>query len=215
MIDKKPVLKISGDDEMAEITANAFLREKEEKGESVLTECAEDAMVKELQKGSTEALCSLIDNYTPYVYSIITRIIGYSQEDCKEITSDVFLAVWSNRHKLRDGKIKAYIGEIARNKAFNFIRSKKEELPLDEEILFNGENPEEYAEKRDLSLILKKALSQLNPQRKELLLRHYYYGQKIGDAAREMNINSSTARVWLKRGRDELGEILRKEKIEL
>ena len=125
------------------------------------------------------------------------------------------MAVWSNRHKLREGKIKAYIGEIARNKAFNFIRSKKEELPLDEEILFNGENPEEYAEKRDLSLILKKALSQLNPQRKELLLRHYYYGQKIGDAAREMNINGSTAKSMLKRGREELREILGKEDFEL
>ncbi len=197
---------------MAEMTADILFLEGSKKGEKALTEYD---LIKELQKGSTEALCSLIDKYTPYVYSVISRIIGFNREDCRELTSDVFLSVWNNRHKLNEGKLKAYMGEIARNKAFNFIRSKKEDLPLDEEILFNGENPEEYAEKRDLGLILKKALSQLNPQRKELLLRHYYYGQKIGEAAREMNINSSTARVWLKRGRDELGEILRKENIEL
>lgn len=215
MIDKKPVLKISGDDEMAEITANAFLLEKEEKGGSVLTDSTEYIMVKELQKGSTVALCDLIDKYSSYVHSIISRIIGYRREDCKELTSDVFLAVWENRHKLKEGKLKAYIGEIARNKAFNFIRSQKEELPLEEEILFRGETPSDYAEKRDLALLLRKALSQLSPQKKELLLRHYYYGQKITDAAKEMNINSSTARVWIKRARQELGEILRKENIEL
>ncbi|MCM1298435.1 MAG: sigma-70 family RNA polymerase sigma factor [Firmicutes bacterium] len=197
---------------MAEMTANILVLNKSDKEGKNLTEAD---LVKELQNGSTEAFCALIDKYTPYVCSVISRIIGYRQEDCKELVSDVFLAVWSSRHKLQGDKVKAYMGEIARNKAFNFIRGQKEELPLDEEILFNGESPEEYAEKRELSLILKKALSQLSPQRKELLLRYYYYGQKIGEAAKEMNINSSTARVWLKRARTELGEILRKDNIEL
>lgn len=175
----------------------------------------EEKIIKELKQGSTEAFCSLIDKYTPYVSTLIFRIIGLRHEDCKELVSDVFFAVWNNRHKLREGKLKAYIGEIARNKAFNFIRSKKEELPLDEEILFIGESPEAYAENRDLGAILKKALSQLSYPKKELILRHFYYGQKIIDAAKEMEINQATARIWLKRAREELGEILRKENIEL
>lgn len=175
----------------------------------------ENDMVNELQNDSTEALCFVIDKYTPYVSSVIFRIIGYRQEDCSELTADVFAALWNNRHKVRKGKLKAYLGEIARNKSFNFIRDKREDLPLNEEMLFCGENPETYAEKRDMELILKKALSRLNPQRKELLIRYYFYGQKISDAAKEMNIGSATARVWLKRGRDELGKILRKEGFEL
>ncbi len=175
----------------------------------------EDSIVKELKQGSAQALGNLIDRYSSYVYSIISRIIGYRYEDSRELASDVFLAVWNNKHKLKEGKLKAYIGEIARNKAFNFLRSQKEELPLDEEILFNGESPGDYAENRELALILRKALSQLQPKKKELLLRHYYYGQRIADAARDMNINASSARVWIKRGRQELGDILRKENIEL
>lgn len=202
----------TGDDKMTEITAKALLPNNRERGGTALTN---DNIVDELKHGSTKALGNLIDKYSSYVYSIITRIIGYRQEDVKELTSDVFLAVWINRHKLREDKLKPYIGEIARNKAFNFLRSQKEELPLNEEILFIGESPDDYAEKRDLAQILKKALSQLPPKRKELLLRHYYYGQKISDAARDMNINASSARVWLQRARRELGEILRKENIEL
>ncbi|MCM1298438.1 MAG: sigma-70 family RNA polymerase sigma factor [Firmicutes bacterium] len=182
------------------------------KGGAAMTE---STIVDELKKGSSEALCALIKQYTPYVSAIVYRIIGYRQEDCEELTADIFISVWNNRQKLREGKVKAYIGEIARNRAYNFLRSKKEALPLDEEILFTGEGPQDYAEKRDSRLALKRALSQLEPQNKELLLRYYFYGQKLKDAAREMNINGSTAKSRLKRSRDELRDILRKEGFEL
>ena len=107
------------------------------------------------------------------------------------------------------------MGEIARNKAYNFVRDNKETLPLDEEIVFQGDDPEDHAEKAEQAAMLKRALSQLDPRRKELLIRYYCYGQKIHEAARDMDIKSSTARVWLKRGREELGKILRKEGFEL
>ncbi len=182
------------------------------KGGAAMTE---SEIITRLKKGSSEALCAVIKQYTPYVSTIVYRIIGYRQEDCEEITADIFIAVWNNRHKLKENKVKAYIGEIARNKAYNFLRSKKETLPLDEEILFQGENPQDYAEKRVSEQMLKKALSMLEPEKKELLLRYYFYGQKLKDAAKEMNINGSTAKSWLKRSRDELSDILRKEGFEL
>ncbi len=182
------------------------------KGGAAMTE---SEIITRLKKGSSEALCAVIKQYTPYVSTIVYRIIGYRQEDCEEITADIFIAVWNNRHKLKENKVKAYIGEITRNKAYNFLRSKKEALPLDEEILFQGENPQDYAEKRVSEQMLKKALSMLEPEKKELLLRYYFYGQKLKDAAKEMNINGSTAKSWLKRSRDELSDILRKEGFEL
>lgn len=176
----------------------------------------ESKIIAELKKGSTDALCTLIGQYTAYVSTIVYRIIGYNrQEDCEELIADIFIALWNNRHKVKENKVKAYIGEIARNRAYNFVRDKKEALPLNEEILFQGDNPQEYAEKRDLGFMLKKALSQLEPENKELMLRYYFYGQKLTDAAREMNINSSTAKSRLKRSREELKDILRKEGFDL
>lgn len=185
---------------------------KEERGSAAMTE---SEIADKLKKGSSEALCAIIDLYTAYVSTILYRIIGYGRrEDCEELTADTFIAVWNNRHKLRKGKVKAYIGEIARNKAYNFIRDNKETLPLDEEILFGGDDPQEYAEKKDHSVRLKKALSRLEPENKELVLRYYFYGQKLKDAAKEMKINSSTAKSRLKRSREELRDILGKEDFE-
>ena len=152
---------------------------KTDKGGAAMTE---SEIIAELKKGSSDALCALIDQYIAYVSAILCRIIGYNrQEDCEELTADIFIAIWNNRHKLRENKVKAYIGEITRNKAYNFLRSKRETLPLDEEILFSGENPQEYAEKRDGSLKLRQALSRLEPRKKELMLRYYFYGQKLKD----------------------------------
>ncbi len=131
----------------------------------------ESEIIKRLQSGDEEALHLLIDKYTTYVSSIIYRIIGQRREDCRELTADVFLAVWDKREMLKEEGVKSYIGTIARNKSFNFIRDQKETLPLDEEILFQGEDPEKSLEKKDAAFILIKALSKLDPLKKELLLR--------------------------------------------
>lgn len=168
----------------------------------------EDEIILSLQDGKTEALNELIDKYTSYISAVIDRIIGGNKEDCRELTADVFYAAWVNRDKLKSGKVKGYLGEIARNKAFNFLRGSKSFLPLEEDILFDRAGPAECAENRELSAILKKALSRLDGNKKELFLRYYYYGQKIKEAAEDMNIKISTAKVWLKRGGTKCGKYL-------
>ena len=169
-------------------------------------------LVKHLQKGDTKALEELIDRYGRYVSSILSRILQGRAEDCKELSADVFLAAWDNRQKLRPDKLKGYLGAIARNKAFNKLRYEHEELPLEEDILiFEDDEPCEAVERKDTALLVNRALEQLEPRMRELFLRHYYYGQKLSEAAEEMGITLSAAKVWLHRGRTALREILRKE----
>lgn len=171
----------------------------------------DEDIVRSLQKGSAEALGELIDRYTPYVSAVIFRIIGRNREDCRELTADVFFALWQNRGNLRTTNIKGYLGEIARNKSFNFIRGSRSFLPLEEDIIFGRDDPEETAESNELSRIMRKALGQLDGRKKELFLRYYFYGQKVREAAADMNITLSTAKMWLKRGREQLREVLEKE----
>lgn len=168
----------------------------------------EEELIKSLKKGNTSALEELIRRYTRYVSSIIARILGGSLDDCDELTSDVFLAAWNNRDKLQEGKLKGYLGAIARNKAFDLLKARRETLPLEDDIIIMEED---RAEQLDTEMLLHKALSQLDRQQRELFVRHYYYGQTVGEAAREMGLNISTAKTWLCRGREKLKEILIKE----
>lgn len=172
----------------------------------------EEKLIRSLQKGDTAALDKFIGKYNRYVSSVIGRIIGSSRTaDCEELTADVFLAVWYNRDKLQESKIKSYLGKIARNKAFDLLRQDKDALPLEDDILiYDTLDIEEQAEKTDTGLLLKEALGKLEKKQRELFVRHYYYGQTIKEAAEEMGINLSTAKSWLYRGQALLREILEK-----
>ena len=172
----------------------------------------EDELIKALKKGNTSALEELIRRYTGYVSSIIRRILNGCRQDCEELTYEVFLVAWNSRDKLQEGKLKGYLGSVARNKAFQRLRSWHETLPLEESIIvIEEESVEDTALKRDDALLLEKALSMLDKQQRELFVRHYYYGQTVKEAAEEMQVNPSTAKSWLARGREKLKEILEKE----
>ncbi|MCH5200361.1 MAG: RNA polymerase sigma factor, partial [Oscillospiraceae bacterium] len=150
--------------------------------------------------------------YTGYVSSIIRRILNGCRQDCEELTCEVFLVAWNNRDKLQEGRLRGYLGAVARNKAFQRLRSMQETLPLEESIIvIEEESVEDETQKRDDALLLEKALSMLDRQQRELFVRHYYYGQTVKEAAEEMQVNPSTAKSWLARGREKLKEILEKE----
>ena len=102
------------------------------KGGGSLTE---KELIKSLRRGDLSALEDLIDRYTPYISSIISRILRGRQADVEELTADVFLAAWDNRDKLRSGQVKGYLGAIARNRAFNLLRADRESLPLEDDVL--------------------------------------------------------------------------------
>lgn len=173
-------------------------------------------LIAALKRGDVNALGELIDRYGRYVASVLSRILSGRRQDCEELTEDVFLAAWNNRHKLREDKLKGYLGAIARNKAFNRLRDLQEELPLEDDVLLTDSDiPCDLAERQDTAKLIERALSQLEPRQRELFVRHYWYGQTVKEAAREMGLNLSTAKTWLARGREQLREILIKEGYEL
>lgn len=172
----------------------------------------EEKLVKALRRGELSALEELLDRYTPYVSSVIARILRGRQADVEELTADVFLAAWDNRAKLQPGKVKGYLGTIARNRAFNLLRASRESLPLEDDVLLlETEGPDRALDKKETARVVNQALSQLDKPQRELFVRHYYYGQTVQEAALAMGLNQSTAKTWLRRGRETLKTILEQE----
>ena len=172
----------------------------------------EKQLIKELARGELSALEALVEQYTPYVSSVIARILRGRQGDVEELTADVFLAAWENRDRLRPGKVKGYLGAIARNRAFNLLRADREHLPLEDDVfLLETDSPEKELDRRETARVVDQALSQLDRPQRELFVRHYYYGQTVQEAALAMGVNLSTAKTWLRRGRETLKTILNKE----
>ena len=172
----------------------------------------EKQLIRELARGELSALETLIGRYTPYVSSVIARILRGRQADVEELTADVFLAAWENRDRLRPGKVKGYLGAIARNRAFNLLRADRQNLPLEDDVLLlETDGPEKELDRRDTARVIHQALSQLDRSQRELFVRHYYYGQTVQEAALAMGVKLSTAKTWLRRGRETLKTILKRE----
>lgn len=173
----------------------------------------EGKALREVKRGSEEALGWFIDRYSAYVSTIIYNMIGAYMDvsDVEEVASDVFLAFWQNARKVSPLSVKGYLGAIARNMAKNKLRGCGRELPLEEQtILVDERTPETQYQRRELNAIVRQAVQNMGDPAREIFLRFYYYGQSTETIADEMNLNHSTVRSKLHRGRASLRETLEK-----
>ena len=167
--------------------------------------------LKKLKHKDESALVWFIERYAAYVNTIIYSIIGssMSMEDIEEVSSDVFYTFWVNAKRVKPDKVKAYLSGIARNKAKEYTRKIRKEVSIEEDILIvSGENLEHTFEIREQAIFIKKTILALPYPDREIFLRHYYYYQPLTIISREMNINISTVKTKLRRGRKKLKEII-------
>lgn len=169
----------------------------------------EKEALRELKKGSEEALAWFIHAYTPYVSTIIYSIIGNFMDtaDLEEVASDVFFTLWQNAACVHSAK--GYLGTLARNKAKNKAREAGHDLPLEDDLLLIAQQgPEEALSRKERATAVKRAVLALPQPEREIFLRFYYYYQGLEQIAGEMNLNLSTVKTKLRRGRVKLKQAL-------
>lgn len=167
--------------------------------------------LRALKHRDEAALAWFIDRYAAYVNTIVYNIIGGAMTvlDVEEVSSDVFLTLWSNAERIGPGKVKAYLSGIARNKAKEKTRRLGVELPLDDDMLIISDTDlERDLELEEQACFLKNAILAMGHPDREIFLRHYYYCQGVAQIADEMDINLSSVKTKLRRGRSKLKEVL-------
>lgn len=170
-------------------------------------EIDEGRLLLELQKGSEAALGKIIERYAPYVSAVIGNVASgaIGPEDREELAADSFYALWNNAGRVRPGKLKAYLGTIARNKAKDLLRSRGREPELEEDLLPDWPpDPEEELTRREEAELLNAAVDSLPEPDRSIFIRHYYLLQKTADIAQQLNININTVQTKLRRGRETL-----------
>lgn len=170
----------------------------------------EDKLIKKLQKKNVKAFEYLVKNYTGYVSTIVYNIIGQYMtiQDIEEITADTFLAIWENSEKLQENALRGYIGSVARNKSKNKLRTCNIVENIDDFVIECSTSIDDIIDDREVSDVLKSAINSLDSEERNIFLRYYYYYQKINEIAEEMNINPSTVKTKLFRGRTKIKQFL-------
>jgi RNA polymerase sigma-70 factor (ECF subfamily) len=172
----------------------------------------EEQAICALRRGESGALEWIIDRYAPYVSAVIYNIIGVRMTgaDVEEVSSDVFLALWNNADKIMRDKLRQYLGGIARNMAKNKLRECKIELSLEEDELEipSTRTPESELIDGEPHKLARKAVMSMEEPDREIFLRHYYYCQTVATIAYNMQMNVSTVKSRLARGRQKLKQTL-------
>ena len=179
-----------------------------------VSDLTEEQALRQMKQGSQDALAWFIHRYGAYVSTIIYNVIGQrmSHADVEEAASDVFLALWNNGDRIMPHAVKAWLGTVARNTARSRLRRAPDTLPLEEDaVIADDRAPEAALERRDQLERLRMALLSLNPVDREVFLRFYYYYQKTAAIAADMELNESTVRTKLNRGRAKLRDFLTRE----
>lgn len=167
--------------------------------------------LKLLQAGDAQALEWFIDRYSNYVGSIVKSILQNSmtQADVEEVTADVFVTLWKSAERLVPLNMKGYLSRVSRSLALRKLRERKLELPIEEDILVLDEDSliEKLDREQRDGLVREAVLSMGQPDR-EIFLRFYYYCQSVSVISEKMQMNPSTVKTRLHRGREKLRQHL-------
>jgi len=179
----------------------------------------DDKLIKLIKKNPSKGLSAAIDQYGPLVKTIVTRIIGYeNQQDVEECISDVFVELWksSNNFNPEKGTIKNYITSIARFKAINILNRKLikyESIPLEEDELELDVDLTNEVSKNINKNIIEKTLDNLSQPDKDIFIRRYYLFESVKEIALSLNLAPKTVENKLYRGKNELKDALIKNGI--
>lgn len=155
----------------------------------------EAALLLRMAENDQAALGAIMDHYTPVIYPYLLYWVK-NAELVQEISQDVFVSVWRNRHKLPAVKnFSGYVYTIARNKAISAInadlsRVRNEGEPTPE--IISGTDAR--VELKELSNLIDAAVATLPPKRKEVFRLSREEELTYEEIAERLNISRNTVK---------------------
>jgi len=184
---------------------------------------SDSELMLRVKKGEISAFNQILEKYQRPIINFVYRFLG-SKEKAEEITQEVFLRIYLARGRYRPrAKFSTYIYRIARNLSLNVLRKKRPQIvSLDEPI--SGENgemkrelpdsrqisPAEALKKKEIQLLVKKALDSLPQPQKTAIILNRYNDRSYEEIGKIMNLSLPAVKSLLHRGKENLKEKLAK-----
>jgi RNA polymerase sigma-70 factor (ECF subfamily) len=155
-------------------------------------------LIHQLNQGSEQAFTLLYDKYSKQLYRNILRLVK-DEDIAQELLQDLFLKIWVNRWNINpDKSFKSYLYKIAENLVYTYFGKIAKDNRLIAKLVISyvdfDNNAEEaiiYQENHDL---LKKAITSLSPQRKQVFTLCKLEGRSYEEVSKELGISASTIR---------------------
>lgn len=191
---------------MYKIESNGLLlvaRQTQPAARARVTEFSEEALlVKAVRHGEQEAFAKLYGLYAPMVHGILLARVPWGEVD--DLVQDVFLVVLKKLNTLRDdAAFGGWLAMIARNRAMDFHRRKRDTEELSDDLATQGDSEAD----REAANVLEVICGLPEAYRETLVLR-LVEGMTGSEIAGRTGLTPASVRVNLHRGMKLLREKL-------
>jgi len=173
---------------------------------------SDEALIGRIATGDKVAMQVLFARHHVRVYRFVLRLVR-DQTKAEDLISEVFLDVWRQAGKFEArSAVSTWLLAIARYKALSALRRRPDE-ELDEEaaaaVEDTADNPEVALEKKDKGEILRRCLTALSPEHREIIDLVYYHEKSVEEVAEIVGIPENTVKTRMFYARKRLSELLK------
>ncbi len=171
----------------------------------------EALLLQRLRADDTAALEEIITAYSPYVFSVLSRRLGFfrTPEDLEELASDVFFSLWRQRKLVRSSHLRGWLSRVAENTAKSFLRRQRLKTVSTEDcLILTDEAAETLADMELRRQLVRSALDGLDPENRDIFRRYYFQDCTVDEIALALSMNPATVKSRLQRGRQKLRHAL-------
>jgi RNA polymerase sigma-70 factor (ECF subfamily) len=178
---------------------------------------SDEVLIGRIASGDRLAMQVLFARHHVKVYRFVLRLVR-DEGTAEDLISEVFLDVWRQADRFQGrSAVSTWLLAIARFKALSALRRKPDE-ELDDEtaeaIEDASDDPEIVLAKKDKSAVIRKCLSGLSAEHREIIDLVYYHEKSVEDVAGIVGIPENTVKTRMFYARKRLGELLKAAGIE-
>jgi RNA polymerase sigma-70 factor (ECF subfamily) len=178
---------------------------------------SDDVLIGRIAKGDRLAMQVLFARHHVRVYRFVLRLVA-DPATAEDLISEVFLDVWRQADRFEGrSAVSTWMLAIARFKALSVLR-KRSDKELDEETAAAledpSDDPEVAVQKKDKSDVLRKCLTGLSPEHREIIDLVYYHEKSVEEVAEIVGIPENTVKTRMFYARKKLAELLKAAGVE-
>jgi len=142
----------------------------------------------------------MVKEYTRSIFRFLMKALK-DEEAARDIVQDCFMKLWLNRDKVDPEKIKSWLFTVAYHAMLHYLEAQGRRANLDEQ----SEVPPVFQKAEfDTRDVLEKALNELPPLHKSILLLRDLEGYDYREIGDILSLNESQVKVYLFRARQKV-----------
>jgi RNA polymerase sigma-70 factor (ECF subfamily) len=188
-------------------------------GKSLREEAARAPLVDEdeelltrLASNDEAAFRLLVERHVDRAFAIALRIVG-SRADAEDVVQDTMLKVWTHRGKWQHGRAKfsTWLYRVITNRCIDLHRMPRtDSVDAVPEPIDAQPDVVSAMQRDEVTLMLEKAMQRLPEQQRVAVILSYHENMSNGEIAEVMDTTVAAVESLLKRGRQQLRDLLRR-----